>query len=90
MRNVTKISLAISFTCSSPISLHEIVVQISLCPTLLALTHSFDGCLFFNFKVDRDLKVFPNWFAGSLKCLKKNSKVKFGPNPLQYQSWDVG
>ena len=46
---VTKISLAISFTCSSPISLHEIVIQISLCPSLLALTR-FDGGLFFTLR----------------------------------------
>lgn len=70
---VTKISLAISFTCSSPINLHEIVIQISLCPTLLALTHSLMGAYFY-FKVDRDLKVFPNRFAGSLKCLKRIRK----------------
>lgn len=46
------------------------VVQISLCPNASTPT-KIDWLSFFSFRGMGDMKVFPNWFAGSLKCFKR-------------------
>lgn len=53
------------------------VIQASLCLMAALLQRS---TLIFYFNEDGDLKVFPNWFAVSVKCFKRIwNQVKFGP-----------